>query len=612
MQLTDDALSCEVFLIMIIHVFSCGLRMIRILLAAALSIIAVLQAPVRAADLTRDVRVIGVQAGIFAKQQAFFEKTVRELNAVTEDRVFVVRPIAEGERFDMKAYRKLDFAIVSPHVFALLERYGGFKSMASLYVPVGGESRSIVSAMVYAKPVSGHAHGLGELAKKPVAVIAGDVSDVSLLLQNEMLQRKLAPPVIHEFGRGMSPEHAVSIAIKSGFEAVAVSTDFVCERENDLFDGWVPVDLRLDDASGLASSTEPVPGWVFAAGLSIAGDNVRDLAATLLSLDISNDMHWGPAADYRPVHRIAERVRDPAYMSYQKKTLQEILEDNISWVLLALAVVFGMLWHSIAAERLVRQRSSELMATVKKQRAAERQFEELERLTAVSQMSNIVAHELRQPLAAVSNFAMGLRRRMSNGTLNEGALDFALGRILSENERASDIVEHVRGYARRRQRQIESIDLSFMIRKIASSLKASMTQTDFVCNVPEVLVMEGDSLEIELIFRNLMKNAAESAASDPQPRVSVSAQEDGTAIRFVVEDNGPVATEDTVAALAVPLVSGKTGGLGIGLSIVRKLTESYGGRVAFEPADPKGLRAVLTLPVKPELVTSDLEKTNGQ
>ena len=392
----------------------------------------------------------------------------------------------------MKAYRKLDFAIVSPHVFALLERYGGFKSMASLYVPVGGESRSIVSAMVYAKPVSGHAHGLGELAKKPVAVIAGDVSDVSLLLQNEMLQRKLAPPVIHEFGRGMSPEHAVSIAIKSGFEAVAVSTDFVCERENDLFDGWMPVDLRLDDASGLASSTEPVPGWVFAAGLSIAGDNVRDLAATLLSLDISNDMHWGPAADYRPVHRIAERVRDPAYMSYQKKTLQEILEDNISWVLLALAVVFGMLWHSIAAERLVRQRSSELMATVKKQRAAERQFEELERLTAVSQMSNIVAHELRQPLAAVSNFAMGLRRRMSNGTLNEGALDFALGRILSENERASDIVEHVRGYARRRQRQIESIDLSFMIRKIASSLKASMTQTDFVCNVPEVLVMEGD------------------------------------------------------------------------------------------------------------------------
>ncbi len=351
---------------------------------------------------------------------------------------------------------------------------------------------------------------------------------------------------------------------------------------------------------------------MFAAGLSIAGDNVRDLAATLLSLGNDNGMHWGPAADYRPVHRIAERVRDPAYMSYQKKSLQEILEDNISWVLLALAVVFGMLWHSIAAERLVRQRSSELMATVKKQRAAERQFEELERLTAVSQMSNIVAHELRQPLAAVSNFAMGLRRRMPNGTLNDGALDFALGRILSENERASDIVEHVRGYARRRQRQIESIDLSLMIRKISSSLKASMTQTDFVCSVPEGLAMEGDSLEIELIFRNLMKNAAESAASDPQPRVTVSAEEEGTAIRFVVEDNGPVATEETVAALAVPLVSGKTGGLGIGLSIVRKLTESYGGRVAFEPAAPKGLRAVLTLPVKPELVTADLEKTNGQ
>lgn len=117
-------------------------------------------------------------------------------------------------------------------------------------------------------------------------------------------------------------------------------------------------------------------------------------------------------------------------------------------MILAAAILIGMIWHSVAAERLVRRRSAELMETVKRQQASERQFEALERMTAVSQMSNIVAHELRQPLAAVTNFAMGVRRRIANGTLTADSLEFALGRILAENERASDIVEHVRAAAR--------------------------------------------------------------------------------------------------------------------------------------------------------------------
>ena len=110
------------------------------------------------------------------------------------------------------------------------------------------------------------------------------------------------------------------------------------------------------------------------------------------------------------------------------------------------------------------------METVKRQQASERQFEALERMTAVSQMSNIVAHELRQPLATVTNFAMGVRRRIANGTLTADSLEFALGRILAENERASDIVEHVRDYARKRRRQITPVDLTQMSAKVVSSI----------------------------------------------------------------------------------------------------------------------------------------------
>lgn len=573
--------------------------------------------------MTRDVRVIGIQESIFQTQQDFFRRTVERLNAVMEDRVYVVRPILSHERFDLKTYAGLDFAIVSPHVFSLLERYNGFSAMASLYVPVGEKPKPVMSTILYAIPNRlgelGRDHQtltLADFAQRPVAVIAGDVCDTALLLRNEMRLRQLEMPLIHEAGRGFSPEQALVLARHGGFDAIAVSTDFVRELPAGLFEDLIPVDLRPDDASGLMSSTSPLPGWVFASGLETSRENARNLAATLWSLSISPVMQWGVPADYRAVHQAAERVRDEAYRSFQKKTWQETLEENLAWVLLGLFIVFGLLWHSIVAERMVRLRSAELMATVKKQRAAERQFEELERLTAISQMSNIVAHELRQPLAAITNFAMGLRRRKDNGSLTDQSLDFALGRILSENERASDIVEHVRGYARRRARQVTEIDLARLTGKILSSVKASSsTPIQMHCQIPSGLSIFGDRLEVELILRNLIKNAAESVTKNPEGQVLVSGLQHDEWVEIVVEDNGTIQTEEALDRLAVPLVSEKAGGLGLGLSIVRKLIDSYDGRIKFELVRPHGLRVSVTLPKTPEFVLnwkdSQEEKQHG-
>lgn len=141
--------------------------------------------------------------------------------------------------------------------------------------------------------------------------------------------------------------------------------------------------MRVDDETGLVSSVTPMPGRVFAAGLSVARMGLLDFSATLFALDIAPDIRWVRPADYRSVHLAAERMRDPAYMSYQKKTLLEEMREHAAWVILAAAILIGMIWHSVAAERLVRRRSAELMETVKRQQASERQFEALERMTAV-------------------------------------------------------------------------------------------------------------------------------------------------------------------------------------------------------------------------------------
>ena len=333
---------------------------------------------------------------------------------------------------------------MSPRVFALLERYNGFIPMASLSVDIpdcepGAELRPVVSALVFATPDADEdglaKPHLSDIAGETVTVVKGDEVDTTFLLQNELSSRRLAPVKVRVASDGGTPSEIIRRAVERGDKLFAVSTDLLRETSSDLFSGFVKVDMRVDDETGLVSSVTPMPGRVFAAGLSVARMGLLEFAATLFALDIAPDIRWVRPADYRSVHLAAERMRDPVYMSYQKKTLLEEMREHAAWVILAAAILIGMIWHSVAAERLVRRRSAELMETVKRQQASERQFEALERMTAVSQMSNIVAHELRQPLAAVTNFAMGVRRRIANGTLTADSLEFALGRILAENER---------------------------------------------------------------------------------------------------------------------------------------------------------------------------------
>lgn len=463
----------------------------------------------------RVVRVVGIQDGISDSQADYFRRTIAELNDLTEDRIFVTRPIPAASSLDLNAYQGLDFAIVSPRVFALLERYNGFIPMASLSVDIpdcepGAELRPVVSALVFATPDADEdglaKPHLSDIAGETVTVVKGDEVDTTFLLQNELSIRRLAPVKVRVASDGGTPSEIIRRAVERGDKLFAVSTDLLRETSSDLFSGFVKVDMRVDDETGLVSSVTPMPGRVFAAGLSVARMGLLEFAATLFALDIAPDIHWVRPADYRSVHLAAERMRDPVYMSYQKKTLLEEMREHAAWV------------------------------------------------------------------------------------------------ILAENERASDIVEHVRDYARKRRRQITPVDLTQMSAKVVSSMRASNARVSFESEVPAGLFVEGDSLEIELVLRNLVKNAGESAAqADGVPRVVLAGERIGDEVVITVTDNGPVRTKAEIDAFLVPLRSEKSGGLGLGLAIVRRIIEAYGGTIVFDVVEPQGVRVEARLPARPDL-----------
>lgn len=466
------------------------LRTLTAILCLAAILMAVMGSSAWAAP--RVVRVVGIQDGISDSQADYFRRTIAELNDLTEDRIFVTRPIPAASSLDLNAYQGLDFAIVSPRVFALLERYNGFIPMASLSVDIpdsepGAELRPVVSALVFATPDADEdglaKPHLSDIAGETVTVVKGDEVDTTFLLQNELSSRRLAPVKVRVASDGGTPSEIIRRAVERGDKLFAVSTDLLRETSSDLFSGFVKVDMRVDDETGLVSSVTPMPGRVFAAGLSVARMGLLEFSATLFALDIAPDIRWVRPADYRSVHLAAERMRDPAYMSYQKKTF----------------------------------------------------------------------------------------------------------------------LEEMRDYARKR-RQITPVDLTQMSAKVVSSMRASNARVSFESEVPAGLFVEGDSLEIELVLRNLVKTAGESAAqADGVPRVVLAGERIGDEVVITVTDNGPVRTKAEIDAFLVPLRSEKSGGLGLGLAIVRRIIEAYGGTIVFDVVEPQGVRVEARLPARPDL-----------
>ena len=105
----------------------------------------------------------------------------------------------------------------------------------------------------------------------------------------------------------------------------------------------------------------------------------------------------------------------------------------------------------------------------------------------------------------------------------------------------------------------------------------------------------GDPLEIELLSRNLIKNALEATSVLSAPEVLVRAEKVPDAVRIIVSDNGPTLDDAELENLNEPLRSTKISGLGLGLSIVKRISERYGGHVDFIKNKPSGLSVSVLL-----------------
>ncbi len=548
--------------------------------------------------------VIGVLDSSMPKMQWVIRDSFHKIDPIYTDRRLVVRQLPAEAIYEAVRNQSLDFVCASPQVISILERYYGYELLASLYQKKeGGKDNkqffSETSALVFTKKGS---NSWEQLQGKEIALIEHDIPDTELLLLEELKQKGFDKDKAWRYVRYPVLEDAVRTLKNGSVQALAISSCLYREVNANIFADFdlIPPDVS-DGAKGSLTphSTSLFPGWAFASSIRVNRKTGEEFAQALRAFDFSSTVTWDTARDYTKVHRAQEELGFEPYLKFQRISALEFIREHILWFFAAMALVLGLILRVLLKERTVRRLTVELMHAMQKERASEKRFEELEHIASVSQISSIVAHELRQPLAAVTNFAMGIRRRANNNTLTPDSLDFALGRILQENERASAIVDHVRNYAKKHEKQSEEIQLSTLMSKAGLGLEVKGDKR-IEFHVEGNPKFRADALEMGLVIRNLVKNAVEAIGENPDGRILVDLRIVERHIVFTVSDNGPITSEADVEKLSVPMRSEKNDGLGLGLSIARKIVESYDGTIEFARNIPHGLKVTVKFPLKKE------------
>lgn len=221
----------------------------------------------------------------------------------------------------------------------------------------------------------------------------------------------------------------------------------------------------------------------------------------------------------------------------------------------------------------------------------------MEKLGIVDQLSSVVVHELRQPIATMKAFLFGVRRKAEKGTLNCEDMIRVLAKISKQLERAEDIVEKVRNYAKQRQSDYEEIDLKKLVQNsVQNFLDTGSFRGKIESKLESNVSIRGSRLELELVLNNLLKNASEALYLKKRrsPLISlILSSKDGNAI-LEVRDNGGGNLDSEV--FAQPLKSAKKDGLGLGLQIVKTIMLKHNGRFSIDIAED-GAVVVLTFPL---------------
>jgi len=228
----------------------------------------------------------------------------------------------------------------------------------------------------------------------------------------------------------------------------------------------------------------------------------------------------------------------------------------------------------------------------------EEQLRRAERLSALGELSAILAHEIRNPLASIKGTAEIL---MDEKVPAAGRAEF-LEILIKESDRLNRVVEDFLKMARPEPKSKKACDINEELANMVTLLSAQARQSKITLELrpaplPPYL---GDAEKLRQAFLNIILNAIQASPAGGTVRMATRAVPEQGCLEIAFTDSGPGIASDAVARIFEPFFTTKGNGTGLGLPITKKIIEGHGGSIEVSGGSGEGATFLVRLPVLPE------------
>lgn len=231
------------------------------------------------------------------------------------------------------------------------------------------------------------------------------------------------------------------------------------------------------------------------------------------------------------------------------------------------------------------------------------QLAHVTRVTMLGELAASIAHEVNQPLAAISTNAEASLRWLNRTTPDISEAKTAIENIVRDTARASDVIKKIRAMSRKSDPQYLEIDINDVVEESVSLLQRELKQNDILLNMtlaadlPAVL---GDKVQLQQVVINLLVNSMQAMSNNsPAERLLFlrTVRSPSDQVMVEISDTGPGIPADHAHHLFDAFFTTKKEGMGMGLPICRSIIETHGGDIRAVPTDGRGATLQFSLPL---------------
>ncbi len=554
-------------------------------------------------------------------QRTYFKATIDAIDKTVRDAdKFLVLKFLDRETIsDMLADGEIDFLISESDFYASLAFEDKIKAIAMLWRAQAKSPSYSAASTIVVNAENEKIYTLTDIATGSyrVAATSSDSFAGFTIAKEPFAEKNLSWQAAFKnivFASNRNPLEVLN-AVKTGNADVGIVPACFIEqvmiRNQAHLSDYRVINPQPVTEMACQHSTNAYPSLMVSYRNGVDSNYILDMTNTLLGLKLPFGTTWSMPENTRELYDLMYHLRIGPYNNVTYSAIYRTFSENRTIFITAIfLIVAGFFYNLIISVEVASRTKALKRALAEKDRISKQQeqtneyISRLERTGIVGQMSSMIAHELKQPLATVSNYSRGLLRRIERGTADKDTIVKILKEIEYHTERANDIVDHVRSYAKPHEVKREEHDLRDIVAKtVATFEKSGRTTVPVIVEGERHALVEADDWEIELALLNLLKNSADAfteihpAMRDEDEdviRIRIEDHEDTWWIRVI--DNAKLVDESFTEQFFQKLETTKSHGLGLGLSIVSSLAERHAGRVWAEPNPGRGVIVTIELP----------------